>query len=402
MLFRAQHAWMRAGYRFLDLKTAAWAIGRPEWLIQKPLTSPKDLAPPQPLPASRYTGIARRIIDSVHLPATPDDPFVPDVSMWKTIRQTHYATICALVLDKNVAALAEYLRTVFRTTTVDGYTYGTWLERWPHQKAYLPVNIELSVVTLAEYLAILRPEQHEQGNFAYWRLAHSEEELIASLEAFFGFCIEHPRAGDPRGIMFGGRFLTRETCTHLYSALRMREAIDRAGIARPLRIVEIGGGYGGTCYWLLKLLGDRVERYTIVDLPEVALIQATFLGMSMPELLTLRGETPADGRPIELVSHSDLHSIEFTPNVVINQDSMPEMAEEEVHRYLDWASRTLDGIFISFNHEAYSPVAGVLQVHVPQGFKRFEGFERISRETSWSRRGYVEEIYRTRPAGGAP
>jgi putative sugar O-methyltransferase len=397
LLFGAQHFWLKAGYKFLDLRMAAWAIGRPEWLIKKSQKELKELAPSSPMPASAYMTIAQRMIDSVHLPADSNDPFVPATSMWKMIRETHYETICALVEQKDAGKLAEYLTTVFRTKTVDGYTYGTWLDRLPHQQAYLAVNIELSVVTLAEYLAILRPEQHEQGNYAYWRIEYTEQQLMEELEAFFGFRIEQPRVGDPRGIVFGGRFLTRETCTHLYSALRMREAIDRHNIKEPIRIVEIGGGYGGTCYWLLKVLAGRLERYTIIDLPEVALIQALFLGMSTPDALTLRGEARSSkgGPVVELLSHTQLDAIEFVPNVVINQDSMPEMDEKEVRRYIAWAERVLDGIFISFNHEAYAPYAGVPQVHVPKIFRQFNGFERTSRETSWSRRGYVEEVYRT-------
>lgn len=395
LLFKAQHLWLRAGYKFLDLRTAAWAIGRPEWLITKSKVEPTEIAPPQPQPAESYRAIAQRMIDSTQVASLSGDPLVPESSMWGTIRQQHYATICGLVERKDVMALAAYLTTIFRTETVDGYTYGTWLERWPHQLAYLPINIELSVITLAEYLAILRPEQHEQGNFAYWRLEYTEEQLMERLEAFFGIRIEQPRFGDPRGIMFGGRFLTRETCTHLYSALRMREAINRSQIADPLRIVEIGGGYGGTCHWLRKLLGSRIDRYVIVDLPEVALIQTLFLGMADPGSLVLKGEHRHVGEnSIELLPHFELDSIDFRPNIVINQDSMPEMAESEVRRYVAWAAENLDGIFISFNQEAYAPFSGVPQVHVPKVFGDFGVFTKISRETSWSRRGYVEEVYR--------
>ncbi|OIN44498.1 hypothetical protein BFL40_29870 [Pseudomonas costantinii] len=249
-------------------------------------------------------------------------------------------------------------------------------------------------MTLAESLGILRAETHEQGQVAYWRLKFTEEQLMDRLEAHFGFRIEAPRCGDPRGIMFGGRFLSRETCSHLYSAHRMREIIGRQNPDGPLNVVEIGGGYGGTCYWLRKLLDGRIARYAIVDLPEAGLVQSYFLGSSAPESLVLGGEDleRADS-PIQLIPYFELDKIDFQPNILINQDSMPEMPESEVERYLGWGAENLKGIFISFNQEAYSPWGGVPQVHVPTIAARHPAYRRVSRETSWDRRGYVEECY---------
>jgi hypothetical protein len=80
--------------------------------------------------------------------------------------------------------------------------------------------------------------------------------------------------------------------------------------------------------------------------------------------------------------------------VLINQDSMPEMPLAEVERYLTWGSDNVDGLFFSFNQEAYSPWRGVPQVHVPSVVGRYPRFRRIARNASWVRRGYVEEIYK--------
>jgi putative sugar O-methyltransferase len=174
----------------------------------------------------------------------------------------------------------------------------------------------------------------------------------------------------------------------------MREIIVRQGLSSELNIVEIGGGYGGTCYWLRKLMGDRVSRYAIVDLPEASVVQSYFLGSAVPESLVLDGESMSGvNSPIELIPYFDLDKIDFQPNVLVNQDSMPEMPESEVERYLGWGSKNLKGVFISFNQEAYSPWAGVPQVHVPTVASRWPEYRRVSRETSWDRRGYVEECY---------
>jgi len=320
---------------------------------------------------------------------------IPQETIWGSLLLVNFARLRALVEAGNETQLADFLGSVFRTETVNGFHYGTQLDELPHQWAYLPINIELSVVTLAECLGILRTEQHEQGEVAYWRREFTEQSLMDALEAYFGFRIEAPSAGNPRGILFGGRFLTRETCSHLYSAHRMSRAIGQYGPAGELRIVEIGGGYGGTAYWLRRILGNRVARYTIVDLPEVALLQTYFLGHVDPATVSMYGEAPLPGSTAtELVPHFHISEINFRPNIVINQDSMPEMPLSEVERYMDWIVGSADGLFLSYNQEAYSVWEGVPQIHVPTVAAQHPGLVRLARETSWSRRGYVEEIYR--------
>ena len=314
--------------------------------------------------------------------------------MWGTLLQIHYHDVRSLVERGEVLPLADYLRTLFRSKTVNGYTYGTTFDQAPHRWRFLPVGIELSIVILAESVGILRAECPEQGAITYWRLQFTEEQLVEKLEAFFGLRLETPRAGDPRGIVFGGRFFSRETCSHLYSAYRMRDLINRQENLPPvIDIVEIGGGYGGLAYWLRRLLGARLGRYVIVDLPEVSMVQAFFLDSVNHESVALYGEPHREGACNRLMPYWKLEEIDFRPSVLINQDSMPEMPESEVHRYLEWGAKNVEGVFISFNQEAYAPWAGVPQVHVPTIASRFPRYKRLSRETSWDRRGYVEELY---------
>lgn len=182
----------------------------------------------------------------------------------------------------------------------------------------------------------------------------------------------------------------------------MREAIERHRVEEPLNIVEIGGGYGGTCYWMRKIFGERIRRYVIVDLPEGALVQSYFLGSVDPLSLSLYGEKRSlEPSSIELLPHFRLQEIDFQPNIVINQDSMPEMPESEVRRYAGWISEQLRGLFFSFNQEAYSPWRGELQTSVPGVLAGYPELSRVSRETSWSRRGYVEEVYDRQSHGGS-
>lgn len=397
LLFGIQERWLNFGYRVLDLRMAGWVVRRPEWLRAKSRHEPTFLEPELGAAASVNAGLALRVITASRA-VWANHQHSADLrnTIWGTLLQAQYAELRTLVENGNAAALARFQSTIFRTETVNGYTYGSTFDAWPHRWSYVPVQIELSVVQLAESLGLIRAECHEQGHVAFWRSLLTEAELMDRLEDYFGFRIEQPRFGDPKGILFGGRFLTRETCSHLHAAHRMRTAIDRKGMKAPLNIVEIGGGFGGTCFWLRKVLGDRVNRYAIVDLPEVGLVQAYFLGSMHPRELVLRDEQPAaDASAIKLVPYFSLEQIDFTPDVLINQDSMPEMPQSEVERYLHWASEHLNGLFLSFNQEAYSPFGNVHQVCVPEVVKLFPRFKRLSRDSSWDRRGYVEEVYET-------
>ena len=398
LLFGLQRWWLRVGYEILDLTVATRVIRRPEWLRRHSRSPPAEFAPRVvPSKASDETIAARIIASHQQIKLRELHSAVPSLrdSMWGTFLQQEYAALRLLVEQGDTSGLARYLSTLFRSEAVNGYTYGSSFDPFPHRWWYLPVGIELSAVTLAESVGILRAECPEQGQIAYWRNEHTEEWLIEQLESFFCMRIEAPRTGDARGIFFGGRFLTLETCSQVHTAHRMRDAINREiGPSVELNIVEIGGGYGGLCYWMHQLLGNRINRYVVVDLPEVNLVQAYFLSSIKTRKLLLFGEERREGESgIELIPHWSLSDLDLRPNVLINQDSMPEMPQSEVERYLTWGAENLDGIFLSFNQEAYSPWRGIPQVHVPSVVSRYPQFRRIARNASWVRRGYVEEIY---------
>lgn len=81
-------------------------------------------------------------------------------------------------------------------------------------------------------------------------------------------------------------------------------------------------------------------------------------------------------------------------DVIINENSLPEMSEQSVENYLRFARNNGSGIFFSYNHEAYAPVNGIPQILVPEIVDRVGGFKRLSRSKSWVRDSYVEEVYK--------
>ena len=82
-------------------------------------------------------------------------------------------------------------------------------------------------------------------------------------------------------------------------------------------------------------------------------------------------------------------------DLVLNQDSFPEMSAATVSDYLEWIGRSCGGSLMSINHEskpAYG--AGLQHVNVPEMTAAGGGFELTYRFPYWLRRGYVVELYR--------
>jgi hypothetical protein len=179
----------------------------------------------------------------------------------------------------------------------------------------------------------------------------------------------------------GGRLIPLEWPEQIYAASRLRAV-------GPMRtVVEIGAGYGAMAYWAVRL--NTIDRYTIVDLPIVNVLQGYFLSKAIGEV-TLFGEP--QGR-IAVLPNTALGEIETPVDLVINKDSMPEMPEDAMLEYLTWA-RSSCRSFFSYNQEARADFQGEKQNNVPHGVETVGGFELVRRDASWVRRGYVEEIYR--------
>ena len=88
--------------------------------------------------------------------------------------------------------------------------------------------------------------------------------------------------------------------------------------------------------------------------------------------------------------------------MLINENSMPEIPEDLVKDYLAWAKTKLTDVFYSYNQEDYSPVHGTPQTLVPKAVAEVGGYKRLSRNYSWVRRGYVEEVYAIKSGKPAP
>jgi hypothetical protein len=96
--------------------------------------------------------------------------------------------------------------------------------------------------------------------------------------------LESPEVGEPFGVWVDGTFVATRAEYHHASACRT------GSLARPSgTVVEIGGGYGGMAYYLLRQRSGL--RYIDFDVPESLALAAYYLGNALPErTMVLCGE----------------------------------------------------------------------------------------------------------------
>lgn len=392
---------MRAGLRLGSLLGPSWflkMIVRPQWLTEATPEIPAR-AVTFTEPAERKDAdlrLCERIASAYRLARTEDDDRRDLSPIWAGKVGRYYGRLDAALRAGDAEALNQQLRWMFRRPFLAGISTPIDYED-PAASRFWALMTYDRLVSLAEAVGAIRAECPEQGSPGR-AFTEGIDILPARIEAVLGISLDYPRVGAPYGILVGKRLIIRETGQHLHAAVRLREAVE-AHLGRSaddgIGVVEIGGGFAGAAMWYLRLLDDLKGSYTIVDLPLMNAVQSYFLGQVYgADALQLFGEDDG-GSPIRMVPPKALRSgPPITADVVFNQDSMPEMSDRAVRDYLGWIQERVRGLFVSHNQESASPFDAVPQLVVGELAKEFGGLRRISRQPSWVRRGYVEEIYR--------
>lgn len=316
-------------------------------------------------------------------------------AIWVENLSARWGYLFKVLWANDVTATTRIFAGFFQEKFIWGMFYGNVVLRWPHRRPFLALNILGSLVEMGEGLGVARTENPEQG-VPYWELDNKSDSLLSRVEAALGVPIGFPEISGAYGVRVGSRLLVQGQMAHIYAAWRILAHATRCyGPDRKLDIAEIGGGYGGLCFWLLRLGGERIASYTIIDLPSTNTAQAYFLAQALNSaedigLFSARTGTFDRQARIRLVPH--MHVPEFHADIVVNQDSFPELPVAEVDRYLTWMTNHAD-YFLSINQEAYSPAAGIAQVSVPERCAQQPALRREVRERTWVRNGYVEEFY---------
>jgi hypothetical protein len=181
-----------------------------------------------------------------------------------------------------------------------------------------------------------------------------DAEFVGSIpESTFGAPLAFPHDGIVRSASFWINAATTK---------RVIEFVAQHGKRGPLRVLEIGAGWGACAYQIHSTMD--VASYTIVDLPHNLHISSIHLASVLPErrleLLDVSGPvlSTIENGTITGCLPGTIPRLKAKFDLVLNSFSLQEMELDTVKAYMDWIASVLadDGIFISLNSHAKAGV----------------------------------------------
>ena len=206
---------------------------------------------------------------------------------------------------------------------------GTWLDE------YLQACRDANMNTFKRDLRLNRIFEHagiEQG-LAYLDLIKSNNPQL----------LQHKFTNDDTG----GAQVYDYGNGHVFSPSTLQyigvlsNLITRFGSLDDMRIVEVGGGYGGQCKTVIDVFKPKV--YTIVDLPEVTALQLKYLTDTGARVMSV----PPTGK-------YDLFISNYALSEIPNNTEYIDLARRCKHGYitcntdfvqLDWPHEKIDDIY---------------------------------------------------------
>ena len=158
--------------------------------------------------------------------------------------------------------------------------------------------------------------------------------------------------GAPLSYPFDGLRLTPGGIVNALTSSRIVAHCRANGLdSRPLRVLEIGAGYGQVAHQLLQQL--EIETYAVCDLPENAFLTAYYLQANWPQrsAALMASEDDSADAGIVVTVPPVLDKLAGPWDLVVNSYSFQEMKRESVDTYLAHAAATLapDGFLYSLN-----------------------------------------------------
>jgi putative sugar O-methyltransferase len=179
-------------------------------------------------------------------------------------------------------------------------------------------------------------------------------------EEFLKSVRESP-VGCPPAFAFKSGMFSAGGLVNALTVFRIIRACRLAGLdRRPLRILEIGAGYGQVAFQLFDHL--TIRSYVVCDLPENLFLSSFYLQANFPSKkahFVRDGASPDQAADFIFLIPPYIKSLPGPFDLVINSYSFQEMTRDSVRNYFHFVSRTLapDGIFYSLNSHGKSGVS---------------------------------------------
>lgn len=178
-----------------------------------------------------------------------------------------------------------------------------------------------------------------------------------------------PEIGNPFGTVVNGVFVRTGCEDQHYCAQKI---IDLAGSRRTPVVAEIGGGFGGMAYYLIR--DHPGVTYADFDLPGTIALASYYLLTAFPDLkATLYGEAELSAQTLESSRIILMPSFEITKmpasslDLTFNARLLFDLSPQSLHDYLTEIARTTRGYVLHLNRKEPSAAAHAwFQANAPQ------------------------------------
>lgn len=344
------------------------------------------------MPQEKSLQTAERLIAAYHL-SIESSNFTNYVrkenDLWTGIVEKELADLIVILNNKDAVALVAYLMHFGESYTwfgglcfsLDGYNYLNKADK----------NVAISyfdkLICLAEAVGAITHENPEQGPWGE-HVKLDVDTLTQLIERETGTSLQVPGGIVPvTGIASTIGPIHYRHLNAYYAAWRVRSLAGSGDAA----VCEYGAGNGIAAFYAHKM---GVSSYTTLDLPITNVFSGWFLINALGgDQVHLQGE-PVVQQGVSILPSwkcADIKANAF--DVVLNQDSFPEIDKTLLLSYFEIIQKTSKKYFLSINHETESPMADVKHSNVSKILKHNPHFALMSRSKYWIREGYVEELY---------
>ena len=323
------------------------------------------------------TAILKRIC-SAYQKAHAEEGLAPDAyrptGWWEMQRHGSLQPVMHALVNGDIEALARMYRNFYRDACSAGL---------------------IVVQSLAkEYFGRRMTEQYERYVLAdtlyrvdYWKKMTGGACAVKELAG--------PAVGNPFGVMVEGTLVRAGAEYQHFCAMRVAEMLT----GKDATVAEIGGGYGGMAYYLLR---ERAGlRYLNFDVPESVALMSYFLMRTFPKRrFLLYGETELCEDSLAKVDVALLpvfamRTMALKAEVMFSSHAMTDMSGEALEEYSARASAMTRGWFLCVGEGA-----GMAKLDAALRRREAWTLER-ERELDWNvhrnaRAREVERTYRSR------
>ena len=278
---------------------------------------------------------------------------------WQQVRQRSLGPVTQALMTRDIDSLRRMYRNFFRdpcSSGLLGAPYGM-------SKAYFGGQIK--DVYRSFYLS------HVLYRLDYWMTQTEGRFALPDLAG--------PRTGNPFGVSIEGTHIRVGSEYAHYCADRIDSLIN----SDTAVVAEIGGGYGGMAYYLLR---DRPQvKYLDFDIPESIALASYYLLKAFPQLtFLLYGESDLTKEAIARADVLLMPVFELATmpaesvDVAFSSHAMSDISSEALVDYLDNIDRMTRGCFLYIgNSRASELISGLMS-------QRHDSFEQTeTRSSGW-------------------